>query len=177
MLEVGVPARVLRLARDVELVVDVQFGEMPSDSSARDRLARDLELDRLVQEELARSRVDDGRALVADDRLVERRLVEVAPHRAEHAAGRDDHGDARALRARDRGARARAELPVPADERPVEVAGERLDRAAEPIRKEAQPPVDDATNCATSAICCGSSWSSNDGIPPWPSVTRCTASS
>ena len=176
-LERRVPARVLGLARDVELVVHVHVRRDAERPERGDRLARDLEVERLVQEELARSRIDHGRALVAHDRLLERRLVEVAPHRPEHAAGRHQHVDARALRASDRGARARAELPSGADERPVEVRGERLDGAAEPIRKEAQPPVDDATNCATSAICCGSSWSLNDGIPPWPSVTRCTASS
>src|SRR4029079_1145319 len=45
------------------------------------------------------------------------------------------------------------------------------------VRKEAQPPVAEETNAATSAICCGCSWSLKGGIPAWPSVTRWTTSS
>ncbi len=80
------------------------------------------------------------------------------------------------LRARDRGQEPRPEPAVAAEDRPVEVAGERRDVAGEAVR-ENQPLVESTTYWATSAICCGSSWSENEGIPPWPSVMRVTASS
>ena len=39
--------------------------------------------------------VDDGGALVADDRVVDTGLLQVGAHRAKHAPGRDDHRDTR----------------------------------------------------------------------------------
>ena len=43
----------------------------------RDRLARELERDRLVAEEVAGRRIGDDGALVADDRVVDPGLLEV----------------------------------------------------------------------------------------------------
>ena len=52
-------------------------------------------------------RVDDGGALVTDDRLGDTRLLEIRSHRAEHPAGRDNDGDSarweRVIAARVRG--------------------------------------------------------------------------
>ena len=55
-LEAGVGARVLGLLGDVEPVVDVDVRREPVRLQRRDRLPRDVELERLVQEELARPR-------------------------------------------------------------------------------------------------------------------------
>ena len=129
---------------------------MPTAAERRDRLPRHLERERLVEEECPRPRVDDGRPLVADDRLGETDVVEVALDRPEHPARRDEDGNAERLRAGDRGAGAVVDDAVRRDQRPVEVAGERLDPRGE-VREVAQPPVAVETNCATSAICCGSS--------------------
>ena len=125
-LEAGVGARVLGLLGHVEPVVDVDVRREPVRLQRRDRLPRDVELDRLVQEELARPRVDHGRALVADDRLADPRPLEVRLDRAEHPARRDEDRDSGRLRPRDRGERPIAQHRTPVDQRAVEVAGERL---------------------------------------------------
>src|SRR4029079_12973287 len=175
-LEDGVPARVVVLRRDVELVVDVDVRGDAERRELGDRVARDVELERTVEQEDARRRIHDGSALVADHRLGEAHVVPVALDGAEHPAGGDQHRHSCRLRPRDRGPGAVAHEPVGRDQRPVEVAGERLHLRGE-VRKEAQPPVAEETNAATSAICCGCSWSLKDGTPPWPSVTRWTTSS
>ena len=54
---------------DVEAVVDVAVRRVPERGQQRDRLARGLERDRLVQQERAARRVDDRGALVADDEV------------------------------------------------------------------------------------------------------------
>jgi hypothetical protein len=59
-LEDGVPARVLALLGDVELVVDVDVRRDADGCQRRDRLPRDLQCERLVEEEFPRPRVDDG---------------------------------------------------------------------------------------------------------------------
>ena len=66
------PRRAPSPARDVELVVDVHVRVEPLRLERRDRLARELDVDRHVQEPRAVG-VDDDRALVADRRLVEDR--------------------------------------------------------------------------------------------------------
>jgi hypothetical protein len=135
VLEAGVGARVLRFARHEELVIDVDVGGEAELLERGDGFACDVELERLVEEELTRSRVDDGGALVADDRFLDPCLLEVALDRAEHPARRDEDGDAGVLRPRDRGPKPRPEQPVSTDERPVEVARERRDLAGKAFRK------------------------------------------
>ena len=68
-LEARVRARVRGLLGDVEPVVDVDVRREAVGEQRRDRLARDLELERLVEKELARPGIHDRSALVADDRL------------------------------------------------------------------------------------------------------------
>jgi hypothetical protein len=77
-----------------------------------------------VEEELTARRVGDDRALVADNEIVELRLLEVRPNRAEHAAGHDDDVDSRRPRPVEAVARARPQHAVPGDQRPVEVERE-----------------------------------------------------
>ena len=144
----------------------------------RDRLPRDLELERLVEEELAasagRRRPPPGSRRPA--RGARRRRGSARPSGTSGPSRRGRERRAPATRA----IAARVRSPddaVRPDQRAVEVAGERLRPAAAKCREVAQPPADEETNCATSAICCGSSWSLKDGIPPWPSVTRWTTSS
>jgi hypothetical protein len=80
-----------------------------------------------VPEELARHRVGDDGALIADDRIGEPGFLQVREHRAEHAAGDDDDVDPRVDGASQGRARARPQQRVLADQRPVEIARERLD--------------------------------------------------
>ena len=57
------------MLRDGKPVVDVAVGREAGGVERRDRLAGELERDRLVEEELAARRLRDDRALVADDRV------------------------------------------------------------------------------------------------------------
>jgi hypothetical protein len=82
-----------------------------------------------VAEELACARVGDRGALVADDRVLDARLLEVRAHGAEHPAGGDDDAQPACAGPFDRGQRPRPEQPVLPDQRPVEVAGEDVDLA------------------------------------------------
>ena len=97
----------------------------------RDRLAGELQIERLVQEERPAARVDDRGALVADDRVAELGLLEVRAHRPEHPARGHEHMDARGSGGGDRRQRARPQHGVLADEGAVEVADERVDRGRE----------------------------------------------
>ena len=76
-LEVGVRARLRRHLGDVELVVDVAVDVEAGVDDGVDRLERAVARDRHVAQELAGHRVGDDRALVADDGIVEARLLEV----------------------------------------------------------------------------------------------------
>jgi len=101
-----------------------------------------------VEEELARSRIRDQGALVADDEIVEPRLLEVGTHRPEHAAGDDDHVRARGAGAAERISRARPQHTVLGDQRPVEIGREGGDPLRESSRKLDRygvPPVDFTT--------------------------------
>jgi hypothetical protein len=82
------------------------------------------ERDGAVEKELARRGVGDDGSLVADDEIVELRLLEVRPHRSEHPPGDHDDVDAGGPRLRERVARARPQHAVLADQRPVEVERE-----------------------------------------------------
>jgi hypothetical protein len=102
-----------------------------------------------VEKELARRRVGDDRALVADDEVVEPGLLEVRPHRTEHAAGDDDDVRARGACARECVPRARAQNAVLGDQRPVQIEREGGDAPRVPRREVerygAVPPVDFTT--------------------------------
>jgi hypothetical protein len=100
-----------------------------------------------VEEELAGRGVGDDSSLVADDQIVEPRLLEVRPHRAEHAAGDDDHVRARRACPRERLLRAWPEHSVLGDQGPVEVECESGDARRKRGRElyGAWPPVDFTT--------------------------------
>jgi hypothetical protein len=93
--------------------------------------------------------VGDERALVADDRIVERRRLEIAAYRLEHPSGDDDHVRPCRAHALDCLARPRPELEVSRDQRTVEVARKRGDPPREFVREGerygAVPPVDFTT--------------------------------
>jgi hypothetical protein len=100
-----------------------------------------------VEEELARGRVRDDGSLVADDEIVQTRLLEVRPHRAEHAPSHDH--DVRAGRSRPRKSLpgTRVQHAVLGDQRPVEVQREGGDTRRERGRElyGALPPVESTT--------------------------------
>jgi hypothetical protein len=108
------------------------------------RLARLGERDRDMEEELARRRVGDDGTLVADDEIVELRLLDVWAYRSEHPSGDHDHVRAARSRARQRFAGAWPKNAVLGDQRPVEVECEGADMRREPGRKlyGAVPPVE-----------------------------------
>ena len=140
----------------VELVVDVAVEPEARGLDGDDRLARELERNRLVQEEAAARLGDDG-ALVADDGiLLEAEFGEVRPYRPEHAPGDDDEADSRLAHGGDGCERARAQEAVLPDQGPVEVASERRDVAREVVR-EVQLPATLETYAATFWM----SWSSS----------------
>ena len=85
-----------------------------------------------MPEELARRRVCDDRALVADHRLGAR---EVRTHRLVHPSRHDDHANAARAGGVERGARARAQGEILPDQRPVEVARDRRDVARKVVRE------------------------------------------
>ena len=109
-----------------------------------------------MEEECPRPRVDDGRPLVADDRLGETDVVEVAltdrnirPVATRTGTPSDCE---RAIAARVRS----WTTPSDAINVPSRSLANAWTRGAKSGRM-AQPPVAVETNCATSAICCGSS--------------------
>jgi hypothetical protein len=155
VLEVGVRAGPLRHLGDVQVVVDVAVEPEARLLHRLDRLAGEGERDRLVQEPLARGRVDDGGSLVTDERRLDPRRLGVGEHGAVHAPRREHDVDARFPGGRERCARTGAEDAVLPDEGAVQVARERGDVAREAVG-EGQL-VDSTTYCATSAICCSES--------------------
>ena len=157
---------------DVEPVGDVAVRRVPQPRQEPDRLAGRLDGHRFVEEELAADGIDDGCALVADDRLGDPGLLEVRTHRPEHTAGRHEHGDTRSLRSRDRRPRPRSQKRVAPDQGAVEIAGERPHVRREGGREDQLPPVACTTYAATSAICWSVSCPANGGIAPIPFVTR-----
>ena len=78
LLELGVAPRLGRHLRDVELVVDVAVEVEAGLEHGVHRLPRLGERDGEVEKELARRGVGDDGSLVADDEIVELRLLEVA---------------------------------------------------------------------------------------------------
>jgi len=99
---------------------------------------RELGWDRLVTQELAGERIGDDRTLIADDRILDARLLEVGPDGAEHPAGDDEDAQAGRAGASDRGEGAWPQRAVRPDQCPVEVAGEDVDLARE-RRRQDQP--------------------------------------
>ncbi len=135
-----------------------------------------------MAQELAADGVGDERALVADDGVVEPGLGEVRAHGLEHAAGDDDHVHAErahlAIAARVRG-RSTASCAISVRSRSHANAATSCGKSAGKLYGPVVPglpPVDLTTYDATSAICWSESWPLNDGIWPFPSVTRAVAS-
>ena len=100
-----------------------------------------------VEEELARCRVGHDGSLVADDEIVEPRLLEVRAHRSEHPPGDDHDVGAGCPRPRERFPGARAEDAVLGDQRPVEIECEGGDARRKRGRElyGAVPPVESTT--------------------------------
>jgi hypothetical protein len=100
-----------------------------------------------VEEELARRRVGDDGALVANDEIVKLRLLEVRAHRSEHPPGDDDDMRAGRPRPSERVPGARPQHAVLGDQRPVEIECEggdvRRKRGGEVYG--AVPPVESTT--------------------------------
>ena len=94
VLEVRIRPRLGCRLGHVQLVADVRVQVHALGRDGLDRLARELQRDRHVAEERPVG-VGDDRALVADDRVVEPGLGEVARDRPVHAAGDDHDVDAR----------------------------------------------------------------------------------
>jgi hypothetical protein len=111
------------------------------------RLARLGERDRNVEQELARRRVGDDGALVADDEIVELRLLEVRAHCTEHPPGDDDDVGAGRPRSLQCFPGAGPKDTVLGDQCSVEVECEGGDARRKPGRKlyGAVPPVEVTT--------------------------------
>ena len=137
-LEVRVAARLRRDLCDVELVADVAVEAEPLLPEGCDRLARELERDRLVPQPFAAPRLGDDSSLVADDRIVQPGFERVAADRLEHPARDEQDVDAGPMRPLERAAGAWVQERVLSDQRPVEVARDGLDGAGEVVR-ELQP--------------------------------------
>ena len=139
VLEVGVRASVLGHLGDVELVVDVAVEREALLLDGRDRLPRELERDRLVQQPLARDagrrRLRPGSRRAASSIPAASRVGECG---AEHPAGREHDVDPRCLGGGDRGDRARPQDAVLGDQRPVEVARDRRELARERRRSASE---------------------------------------
>jgi hypothetical protein len=105
------------------------------------------EWDGNVEQELACRRFGDDGTLVADDEIVELRLLEVRAHRSEHPPGDDHDVGAGRPRPRERFPGARAEDPVLGDQRPVEIERESSDARRKRGRElyGAVPPVEATT--------------------------------
>ena len=114
--------------------------------------------------------IDDCGALVADERRVDPGRIGIGAHGAVHAAGRDDDVDPGGAGGSERRGRPRPQHAVLPRQRPVEVARDRGDVAREAVRERQR--VDSETYAATSAISCSLRLSANEGIAPWPLVTR-----
>jgi hypothetical protein len=100
-----------------------------------------------VAEELARRRVGDHGALVADDEVVEPRLLEVRARRPEHPPGDDDDVGAGLPRPLERFAGTRPQHPVFGDQGPIEIEREGGDVRRKRGREVygALPPVESTT--------------------------------
>ena len=146
-LEVGVAPRLGRHLRDVEQVVDVAVEMEAGREHGVHRLPRLGERDGDVEEELARRRVGDDGSLVADDEIVELRLLEVRPHGPEHPPGDDHDVDAGGPRPRERVPGARPQHAVLARSASGRDRARRRRRAPEARRElyGAVPPVETTT--------------------------------
>jgi len=140
VLELRVTPRLGVELGDVQLVVDIRVQMEAGVEHGVHRLARGVERDRDVEEELAAPRIRNDGSLVTDDRIVAR---EVRPHGAEHPSRHDDHVGAGVANGREGGTSARPQHAVLRDQRPIEIEGESGDVPREVRRKVygTVPPV------------------------------------
>ena len=138
VLEVRVTPCLRSDLRHVELVADVAIEAEALLVQRRDRLACELERNRLVSQPAPAHRLGDDRTLVADDGILQAGFECVPPHRLEHPAGNEDDMNPNRPRCGDRGTRPGMQQRVLADQRPVEVTCDGLDVARE-ILREVQP--------------------------------------
>ena len=123
---------------DVELVVDVAVESETFVVQDGDRLACQLERNRLMPQPLAVARLRDDSALVADERIVEPGLQGEGPRGLEHPSRHEDDVDPCRVGRAKRGARSLVQDDVLADQRAVEVAGNRR-HLLRKVRRELQP--------------------------------------
>jgi hypothetical protein len=146
VLKIGVTPGLRRHLGDVKLVVEVAVDAKAGTDYCVDRLPGLRQRNWDMKQELARRRIGDDRSLIADDEIVETRLLEVRLHGTEHAAGDDDDVSAACPRPHQRSAGARVEHAVLGDQRPVEVEREGGDVPREALRERerygAWPPVE-----------------------------------
>ena len=147
VLEVGIAPRLRRHLGDVEQVVDVAVEMEAGREHGVHRLAGLGERDGDVEQELARRRIGDDGALIADHEVVEPGLFEVRAHRSEHPSGDDDDVGAGRPRPGQRLPRAGTQHAVLGDQRPVEVEREGGYVRRKPGRElyGAVPPVESTT--------------------------------
>ncbi len=145
----------------VQLVVDVRVGRPGVRAERVQDLARELDVERAVQQHLARVGIGDESALVADDRRVHVEHRRDAPRALEHAARREEDVDPAPLDGAHRVDRPlrRAEGDA-VEDRPVEIRRDRADgRRIEPgrqhrgVREAGYLPATAATYAATSFAC------------------------
>jgi len=127
--DLGVADRLGVRLGDVQLIVDVGVRRACVRTERVQDLVGQLDLERGVQQHLARVGVGDEPSLVADDRAVYAELGRDAPRAPEHPPRREDDLDAGGLGGADRGDRARRGAEGhPVEDRPVEIGGDRPHR-------------------------------------------------
>jgi hypothetical protein len=149
LVQIRVRVRFRRRFSDVQLVVRVRVDVEAGPDHGVESFVRGREWDRHMAKPRTGHRIGDECALVADDRILEARCLEIGAHRLKHPAGDDDHVGTCGAHQPDSLARPRPELTVGRDQRTVEVARERGDALRESLREAerygAVPPVDFTT--------------------------------
>ena len=137
----------------VQLVVDVRVGRAGVRAERVQDLARELDVERTVQQHVARVGIGDEAALVADDRRVHVEHLRDAPRALEHPARREEDVDPAPLDGADRVDRPlRGAEGDAVEDRPVEIRRDRADRgriepggSTEAVRETGYLPATAAT--------------------------------